>query len=164
MEKKHEPPCTACLKPDETDASAAVAVGERQRKANDFKALLHRFPYLRNALCGIRSGDENGGFSPVEDRQRSTYDRDYAPKRRHDISKIAEDRNDDDHEPRHAGPDKRVALKAPAPKSTPVKFTNVKPPEPYVVPISEYRATIHTIGARIIRERLLSPKAKNKRQ
>lgn len=163
MEKKNAPTCTVCLKPDETDVSAAVPVSERQRKANDFKALLDRFPYLRDALCKIRSGDENDGFPQINDRQRSTYDRDYTPKRHH-VSKIAGDQNDDDDESRHAGPAKRVALKARVPKSTPVKFTTVKPPEPYVVPISEYRATIHTIGTRIIRERMLSPKAKNKRR
>lgn len=113
MVKNHGPPCTVFRRPDETDGSAApaTAVGSERERDDDLRTrLLERFPCLRDVLCGMcdRGGADGCSFPRVEEKQlRSTYDRDYRPKRR-DRSNVEEKEttiktvvtNDDDYESR----------------------------------------------------------------
>lgn len=57
----------------------------------------------------------------------------------------------------------RILLKRHQVQRSGVKYSGIAPPEPYVLPITEYRSTIHTLGSRIIKERLLIPRVKNKK-
>jgi len=143
MGKKQVPTCTICTIHEETNKS--VATTENEKKINDFRALLNRFPYLKDALCKTNLDDID---KLIEKKDQTTYDSDYKIK------------HDD-----HGGlfkREERVKLKSCQGKNCGVKFSAVSPPEPYVVSVSEYRSTIHTTGTRIINEQLLVTKTKNK--
>lgn len=100
----------------------------------------------------------------AKEKLHTTYDSDYNLNH-NDYSTINvkkdfkyDDDNNDESELIKRGV--RGKLKKNVVKTSGVKYTGIAPPEPYVVPISEYRSTIHTIGTRIIKEQLLNPKAK----
>lgn len=101
----------------------------------------------------------------VKEKHQTTYDWDYKQQKYldHNIKKLPdEDEKDDENEelPRF---NNRIILKNRRVHKSDVKYSGVAPPEPYVPPISEYRSTIHKIGTRIIKEKLLIPRLKNKK-
>lgn len=111
--------------------------------------MFNRFPYLKDALSKTNFDEID---KLIEEKNQTTYDSDY--KIKHDghgriIRHVAKD--DDDH----SGPfkrEERIKLKRVQGKNCGAKFSTVSSPEPYVIPISEYRSTIHTTGTRIINE------------
>lgn len=123
---------------------------------------MDRFPYLKDVICKMNS-TETRNLQKLEKLQ-STYDWDYKPKF-HKPSKIVLKENDgrggNNDNVEFSKPDQRGVLKKQEQQKSGFKYVGVLPPEQYTVPISEYRSTIHTIGKRIIREKLLYPRAKN---
>jgi len=107
------------------------------------------------------STDEMGNL--VKEKHKSTYDLDYNKSKEHGYITNGEKKEDyedgddvdDDGEPFKR--DERIRLKKPQVQRSGVKYSGISPPEPYVVPISEYRSTIHTLGTRIIKEQLMVP-------
>lgn len=97
----------------------------------------------------------------AKEKLHTTYDSDYNLNHNDytTINNVAKEiKYDDESELIKRGV--RGKLKKNVVKTSGSKYTGISPLEPYVVPISEYRSTIHTIGTRIIKEKLLNPKAK----
>lgn len=99
-----------------------------------------------------------------EEKQRTTYNRDYGSRSdcrstmgtvEPNINDAADDDHDDDDELVERV-NNWVPLKSQGPQRTNVKFVRTMSHEPFVVPISEYRSTIHAIGKRIMNERTSS--------
>lgn len=135
-----------------------MEIQEYERKITDFQALLHRFPYLKDILCKLNS-DKMHNF--VKEKHQTTYDADYKSKRTSNSNKITIEKKDNNNR-ELIKKDKRIILKKHEVSRCKVKYAGILPPEPFVVPISEYRSTIHTLGTIIIKDKLLNPKLKNK--
>lgn len=133
---------------------------EYEKKIKDFQALFDRFPYLKDVLCKMNT-DEIDNL--VKEKLKTVYDSDYNKpnKQGYNVNDAKEnyddddDFSDDDGEPFKR--DVRIRLKTPHVQRSGLKYSGISPPEPYVVPISEYRSTIHSLGTKIIKEQLMVP-------
>lgn len=102
----------------------------------------------------------------AKEKNKTVYDSDYNQLKKHSfntkIAKADDDDGDNDDDDDLGGKpfkrDERIRLKKPHVKGSAVKYSGISPPEPYVVPISEYRSTIHSLGMKIIKEQLMVPK------
>jgi len=134
--------------------------GEYEKKIKDFQALFDRFPYLKDVLCKMNTDEIN---NLVKEKHKTVYDSDYNKPNQHGYNfngvkenyDDGDDYSDDDGEPFKR--DVRIRLKAPHVQRSGLKYSGISPPEPYVVPISEYRSTIHSLGTKIIKEQLMVP-------
>lgn len=145
-------------KPQEKNES--MVTEEYEKKFKDFQALFDRFPNLKDVLCKMNI-DEIDNL--VKEKHKTIYDSDYNKPKQHDytindakVNYNDGDDRDDDGEPYKR--DVRIRLKKPNVQRLGLKYSGISPPEPYVVPISEYRSTIHSLGTRIIKEQLMVPK------
>lgn len=156
IEKKQTPPCTICI-PDEKKES--IVTQEYERRENDFQALFNRYPYLKDIICKMKPVEMQ---NLIKEKLQTTYDTDYNLNHRDytTISVAKETKYDDDNELVKIKRGERGRLKKNVVQTSGLKYTGIAPPEPYIVPISEYRSTIHAIGTRIIKEQLLNPKVK----
>lgn len=145
------PICTIC-KPIEKNR--CITATQEYDQVNDVQALLNRFPYLKDLLCKINSDEMH---NLIKDKHETTYDSDFK-KKHHDYAKVyvTEEGIKDGSE--LCRPNERVLLKRHQVQRSGVKYSGIAPSEPYVLPISEYRSTIHTLGTRIIKEHLLVPR------
>ncbi|CAH1711826.1 uncharacterized protein LOC114129617 [Aphis gossypii] len=149
------PTCTLCTNKGQ-EKNKSIATEEYEKKIKDFQALFDRFPYLKDVICKM-STDEIDNL--VKEKNTTVYDSDYNKPKYQGYTNCAKENYeavDDDDEPfKH---DVRIRLKKPHVQRSGVKYSGISPPEPYVVPISEYRSTIHSLGTRIIKEQLMVPK------
>lgn len=104
-----------------------------------------------------------------EEKQRTTYDRDYGS-RSYCRSGMGTDEpninDDDDHDDDDDTVERIhnwVPLKSQGPQRTNVEFVKTMSHEPSVIPISEYRSTIHAIGKKILRTSSAPDRRKPKR-
>jgi len=99
----------------------------------------------------------------VKEKHKTIYDSDYNKPNQHgyNINGAKENHDDDgddcDDDGEPSKRDVRIRLKIPRVQRSGLKYSGVSPPEPYVVPISEYRSTIHLLGTKIIKEQLMVP-------
>lgn len=119
--------------------------------------LFDRFPYLKDVLCTMNTNEME---NLIKEKQITVYDSDYNKQKYDGYANNCVKENysdgDDDDEPLKRNV--RIRLKKPQAQRSGVKYSGISPPEPYVVPISEYRSTIHSLGTRIIKEQLMVPK------
>lgn len=97
----------------------------------------------------------------VKEKHQTTYNANYKSKHKSNTGRIIME-NYDNKRDELIRNDKRGILRKHEISRCSVKYAGISPPEPLVIPISEYRSTIHTIGTRIIKDQLLNPKVKNK--
>jgi len=101
--------------------------------------------------------------SLVKEKHKTIYDSDYNEPKQHGYTINDAKENDDDGENSDDDGELfkrnvRIRLKKPHVQRLGLKYSGISPPEPYVVPISEYRSTIHSLGTKIIKEQLMVPK------
>lgn len=163
MEIKQAPPCTISIALSEKNES--VSKQDYEQRVKDFQKVFDRFPYLKDVLCKIKPEKMD---DLVKEKTQTTYDSDYKQQqRKHNLDQSKkncpnEEEKDDENEelPKFYN---RIILKNRRVHKSDVKYSGVAPPEPYVPPVSEYRSTIHKIGTRIIKEKLLIPRIRNKK-